>query len=75
MSQKYDPEVGVMRQRLDTFFAQDPERQLCSYLIRLIRDPLRPVTAKERLPINPLLLLVGGMVLLAMVAFVFFSYS
>ena len=75
MSQKRDSDVVVMRQRLDTFFAEDSERHLSSHLIRIIGDPLRPLTAKGRLRINPLLFLVGGIALLAMAAFVFFSYS
>ena len=64
-----------MQERLSTFFREDPEECLSEHLARAIQDPLNPLTGNGRLRINPLLLILTAIALLAVGIFLFFSLS
>jgi hypothetical protein len=60
--------------RLRQFHAMDRRQQLGAVLRRLIEDPLKPKTKKGNLRVNPILVLLVLMVLLAGGTFLFFSF-
>ena len=59
--------------RLREFHAMDRREQLGEGLRRMIEDPLKPKTNKGNLRINPILVLLAVMALLAGGTFLFFS--
>ena len=52
---------------------QDPEERLFASLLRQIEDPLKPRTENGRIRLNPILLLLALILVLAAVTFLFFS--
>ncbi len=62
-----------MKERLSTFFREDPEECLSEHLARAIQDPLKPLTRNGRLRINPLLAGLAAIALFAVGIFLFFS--
>ncbi|HEX4785197.1 MAG TPA: hypothetical protein VH350_12700 [Candidatus Sulfotelmatobacter sp.] len=59
--------------RLHSFHAEDPEEHLGSALRHWLEDPVKPKTDKGHLRVNPILVLLTGMVVLAGGTFLFFS--
>ena len=59
--------------RLRNFHAVDQQERIGKALLRCIEDPLRPKTDKGNLRINPILVLLAAMALLAGGTFLFFS--
>jgi hypothetical protein len=59
--------------RLRSFHAKDHEQRLGGALRRWIEDPVKPKTNKGTLRINPILVLLAAMTLLAGGTFLFFS--
>ncbi|MGE5110921.1 MAG: hypothetical protein ACM3JB_08710 [Acidobacteriaceae bacterium] len=59
--------------RLQKYQAQDHEERLVPTLLRWVEDPLRPRTDRGRFRINPILVLLAVMALLAGGTFLFFS--
>ena len=59
--------------RLCSFHARDQEERLVGALRRWIEDPVKPKTNKGNLRINPILVLLALMALLAGGTFLFFS--
>ena len=70
---KENPQVDRMRERLREFHMQDPEERLFASLLRQIEDPLKPRTENGRVRLNPILLLLALILVLAAVTFLFFS--
>jgi hypothetical protein len=70
-----DSEVAEMRERLRTFLSEDPEESLSGSLARALRDPTKPRTDKGRLRLNPLLLFLSAIALVATSAFLAFSFG
>jgi hypothetical protein len=59
--------------RLRSFHVRDEEGQLVDALLRWIEDPVTPKTDKGNLRVNPILVLLTAMALLAGGTFLFFS--
>ena len=68
-----NPQADRMRERLKSFHAQDPEASLFASLLRQIEDPLKPRTENGRIRLNPILVLLALILMLAAVTFLFFS--
>jgi hypothetical protein len=62
-----------MAERLREIRAADRGERIRDSVVRWIEDPLNPKTKEERLRVNPILVLLVGMALLAMGTCVFFS--
>ena len=69
---KHKEQIGIVA-RLRSFHAKDQEERLVDALRRWIEDPVRPKTDKGNLRINPILVLLAMMALLAGSTFLFFS--
>ena len=52
-----------MHERLRKFLTEDPEDRLRGHIIRRLADPLKPRTSDGRFRVNPLLLILGPIVL------------
>jgi hypothetical protein len=65
----------TMHERLSKFLTDDPEDRLWGHVIRRLADPLKPRTIDGRFRVNPLLLILGSVVLVVVGIFVFFSYG
>lgn len=72
---KEDTKVDRMRERLKSFHAQDPEASLFASLLRQIEDPLKPRDENGDLRLNPILLLLALILVLAASTFLFFSFG
>ena len=72
---KGNAQIDRMCERLEEFHVQDPEARLFASLLRQIEDPLRPRTENGRLRLNPILLLLALILMLAASTFLFFSFG
>jgi hypothetical protein len=70
---KRDEKVSAMVKRLRELRAADRGERICNSVLRWIEDPLKPKTKEGRLRVNPILLLLAVLALLATGTFVFFS--
>lgn len=66
-------QITAVVTRLGNFHAADRQERLGEALRRWIEDPLKPKTSSGNLRINPILVLLAVMALLAGGTFVFFS--
>jgi hypothetical protein len=64
-----------MRECLREVYAQDPEARLLANLLRRVEDPLRPRSENGGFRVNPILLLLAAIVVLATGTFLFFSFG
>ena len=69
---KKDEQVSVMAERLRELRAADGAERLRDSLLRRIEDPLRPRTVAGRLRINPTVLLLALLTVMAAGTFLFF---
>jgi hypothetical protein len=69
---KHKEQIAIVA-RLRSFCAKHQEERLVEALRRWIEDPLKPMTDKGNLRINPILILLATMALLAGSTFLFFS--
>jgi hypothetical protein len=67
-------QIAIRRARLREFRAMDRPEQFAEVLRRLIEDPLKPKTDKGNPRINPIVVLLAVMALLAGGTFLFFSF-
>jgi hypothetical protein len=67
-------QIAIQMARLREFHAMDRHEQLVEVLRRVIEDPLKPKTDKGNLRVNPILVLLAMMALLAGGTFLFFSF-
>jgi len=72
---KGNAQVDRMRERLEEFHMHDPEARLFSSLLRQIENSLRPRTEDGRLRLNPILLLLALILVLAAGTFLSFSFG
>ncbi len=72
---KENAQVDGMRERLMEYHAHDPEPRLFASLLRQIEDPFRPRDENGRLRLNPILLLLALILVLAAGTFLFFSFG
>lgn len=70
---KNGEQITALWKRLDRYHAKDPEERFAPILRRWIEDPLKPQTNTGSLRINPILVLLAVMALLAGGTFLFFS--
>ena len=66
---------GITMQLLQTFLAEDSEDRLWRQIIRRVEDPLKPRTSNRRFRINPILLVLGSVVLVSISVFLLFGYG
>jgi len=64
-----------MRDCLREVYAEDPEARLLANLLRRIEDPLRPRSENGGFRLDPILLLLAAIVVLATSTFLFFSFG
>ena len=69
---KHKEQIAIVA-RLRGFRAKDQEERLVGPLRRWIEDPVKPKTDKRNLRINPILVLLTVMAVLAGGTFLFFS--
>jgi hypothetical protein len=67
-------QIAIRILRLRKFRAMDRHGQFAEALRRLIEDPLKPKTDRGTLRVNPIVVLLAGMALLAGGTFLFFSF-
>lgn len=65
--------MSIMAERLSELHAADSSERLRDTVLRWIEDPLQPKTAGGRLRINPILLLLASLAVMATGTFLFFS--
>jgi len=73
MSRNRQSEGVTMHERLSKFLTDDPEDRLWGHIIRRLADPLKPRTSAGRFRVNPLLLILGSVVLVGVGIFFCFS--
>jgi hypothetical protein len=64
-----------MLERLRRFYTQDIEENFFASLMRRVEDPLKPRTEDGRLRLNPILLLLAAIFVLAAVTCLSFSFG
>ena len=69
---KHQEQIAIVA-RLRSFHSGNGKEPLGDALRRWIEDPLRPMTDKGNLRINPIVILLTGMAVLAGGTFLFFS--
>lgn len=70
---KKDAQTTRMCQRLRELNAQEPEEHIVKCILRRVEDPLKPRSENGRFRLNPFLLLLGVIAVLAISAFFYFS--
>jgi hypothetical protein len=70
---KRNPQIETMRERLQSYFAQEREDTILASLQHWTEDPLKPRTENGRFRLNPILLLLAGLATFSAGAFLFFS--
>ena len=70
---KKDGQISAMVERLRKLRAADRGERIRDSVVRWIEDPLKPKTKEGKLRVNPILLLLVAMTLLATGTCVFFS--
>ena len=67
-------QLGEMHDRLIDFYLQNPKERFCDALLRLVEDPLKPRDEDGRFRLNPILLLLGLVLALALGTFLLLSF-
>ena len=70
---KRNPQIETMRERLESYFAQEREDTILASLQHWTEDPLKPRTENGSFRLNPILLLLAGLATFSAGAFLFFS--
>jgi hypothetical protein len=70
---KRNPQIETMRERLQSYFAQEREDTILASLRHWTEDPLKPRTENGSFRLNPILLLLAGLATFSAGAFLFFS--
>jgi hypothetical protein len=73
VSMKRNPQIETMRERLQSYFAQEREDTILASLRHWTEDPLKPRTENGSFRLNPILLLLAGLATFSAGAFLFFS--
>ena len=73
MSCNRQSEGVTMHERLSKLLTDDPEDHLWGHITRRLADPLKPRTSDGRFRVNPLLLILGSVVLAGVGIFFCFS--
>jgi hypothetical protein len=70
---KQDEDISAMVGRLRRFHAANNAERLRDSLLRWLEDPLEPQTAAGRLRVNPILVLLVSLAVMAAGTFLFFG--
>ena len=70
---KRNPQIETMRERLQSYFAQEREDTIVASLQHWTEDPLKPRTENGGFRLNPILLFLAGLATFSAGAFLFFS--
>ncbi|MFL6312971.1 MAG: hypothetical protein ACJ71W_12790 [Terriglobales bacterium] len=70
---KRNPQIETMRERLQSYFAQEREDTILASLRHWTEDPLKLRTENGSFRLNPILLLLAGLATFSAGAFLFFS--
>jgi hypothetical protein len=70
---KQDQDISGLMECLRSFHAANNAERLRDGLLRWIEDPLKPQTADGRLRVNPVLVLLVSLAVMAAGTFLFFS--
>ncbi len=71
---KANTQLGEMHDRLIECYLQNPKERFCDALLRLVEDPLKPRDEDRRFRVNPILLLLALVLVLALGAFLLLSF-
>jgi hypothetical protein len=72
---KRNPQIETMRERLQSYFAQEREDTILASLRHWIEDPLKPRMENGSFRLNPILLLLTGLAAFSAGAFLLFSFG
>ncbi len=72
---KRSVQFDSMRDRLRALHAEDPEESVSRSILRLLEYPLKPRTQEGRFRLNPILLLLAALAVLAIGTFLYFSFG
>jgi antibiotic biosynthesis monooxygenase (ABM) superfamily enzyme len=70
---KQGADISAVMERLDSFHAANNTERLRDGLLRWIEDPLKPQTATGNLRVNPILVMLVLLAVIATATFLFFS--
>ena len=70
---KQDEDISAVVGRLRRFHAENNAERLRDSLLRWLEDPLKPQTATGRLRVNPILVLLVSLAVMAAGTFLFFG--
>ena len=71
---KRSPQIETVRERLQSYLAQEREDSTLASLRHWTEDPLKPRTGNGRFRLNPILLLLAVFITFSVGAFLFFSF-
>jgi hypothetical protein len=71
---KRNPQIETMRERLQSYFAQEREDTIVASLQQWTEDPLKPRTENGGFRLNPILLLLAVLITFSVCSFLFFSF-
>jgi hypothetical protein len=71
---KRNPQIETMRERLQSYFAQEREDTIVASLQHWTEDPLKPRTENGGFRLNPILLLLAVLITSSVSSFLFFSF-
>jgi hypothetical protein len=71
---KRNAQIETMRERLQSYFAQDREDTILASLRHWTEDPLKPRMENGSFRLNPILLLLAVLITFSTGAFLFFSF-
>ena len=74
MSMKRNPQIETMRERLQSYFAQEREDTIVASLQHWTEDPLKPRTENGGFRLNPILLLLAVLITFSVCSFLLFSF-
>jgi hypothetical protein len=74
VSMKRNPQIETMRERLQSYFAQEREDTIVASLQQWTEDPLKPRTENGGFRLNPILLLLAVLITFSVCSFLLFSF-
>jgi hypothetical protein len=71
---KRNPQIETMRERLQSYFAQEREDTIVASLQQWTEDPLKPRTENGGFRLNPILRLLAVLITFSVCSFLLFSF-
>ncbi len=72
---KRNPQIETIREKLQSYFAQEREDTILASLRHWTEDPLKPQMENGSFRLNPILLLLAGLATFSAGVFLFFSFG